>query len=126
MRKPTYKKEQLVYKRKPKCETWKKMNVPNPNYLELTTFILAYLFAEFPRDFQGIKSNGIDDAVEVQNESPQDVPLRCADCFQLKASLLSCYEPLRPPRHLTSSLAQDVLYTHVPLLSLNLSCKWGV
>ena len=37
---------------------------------------------------------------------------------------LTFLDTLKPPRHLTSSLAQNVLYAHVPFLSLNLSCMW--
>ena len=39
--------------------------------------------------------------------------------------LASCNNPLKPPRHLTSSLTQNVSCTHVLLLSRNLLCMQG-
>lgn len=37
-----------------------------------------------------------------------------------------CSDPLKPPRQLPSSPAQNVLHARVPFLSRNLSCMWGL
>lgn len=41
-------------------------------------------------------------------------------------NLLSLRLPSKAPRCVTSSLAQSILCTHFPFLSLNLSCMWGL